>query len=471
MMKSIIQVVRYALVLLAVFAVSCKKAGETTPQQQPNIVFIIADDLGWGDVGYNGQEKIKTPNIDRLAKEGMIFNQMYAGSPVCGPSRASIMTGVHTGHGTVRGNPRWSLSGKPVDFDPHEETLGEVLQKAGYTTAVVGKWGLAENLGATVPIKQGFDYFYGFNQHLPAHNYYPEQIWENDSLFTLPQNNTMEKKGEYVQELFTQKAIDFVERQQDDPFFLYLAFTTPHFELTIPDHYKEPYDSLNWPLRKMIPGHYRHDENGHVTYAAMVSKMDADIGRLVETLKNKGVYENTLIIFTSDNGHEYDNVRDEFFNSNGPFRGMKRDLYEGGIHMPFVAVWPGKINPGSVTEHQGAFWDLKATLAEVAGAEITQETDGISFLPTLTGGAEQAKHDYLYWEFNEHRGPVQALAKQEWKLVHFVETGTFELYNLEQDPSEQEDLAGQFPEQLQALKTLLGGARTEHPEFPLSRRE
>ncbi len=463
------------IILLSVLSLSCSKLKnqeitQTNDTSKPNIILIMADDLGWGDVGYNGQEKIKTPTIDMLAEGGMIFNRMYAGSTVCGPSRASLLTGLHTGNGEVRGNPKWSLSGNAVDFDPKHNTIAEVLKKAGYRTGVVGKWGLAENLGETIPNRQGFDYFYGFNKHLPAHHYYPEKIWENDSLILLSQNNTEEKRGDHVQELFTQKALEFIDQEEDDPFFLYLAYTTPHFELTIPDQFKEQYDSLDWPLRKMKAGHYHHDENGHVTYASMVSKMDADMGRLIDQLKANGQYENTLIIFTSDNGHEYDRTKDEFFDSNGPFRGRKRDLYDGGTHVPFVAHWPSRIDGGQSTSHLAAFWDLKATLGDLAGVPLQEETDGVSLLPTLLGKGDQRVHDYLYWEFNEREGPLQALLKDDWKLVYRVEHSAYELYNLQQDPSEQTDFSTQFPRKLENLKSLLANARTDHDQFPLTRR-
>ena len=463
---------KYALLILAMACAPKKgfREEQVVNHQKPNIIIIMADDLGWGDLGYNGQQKIKTPNIDMLARGGMIFNRIYAGSTVCGPSRASLLTGLHTGHGEVRGNPKWSLSGNPVDFDPAHNTIAEVLKEASYRTGVVGKWGLAENLGPTVPNQQGFDYFYGFNKHLPAHHYYPTQIWENDSLLTLGQNNTALKQGDHVQELFTGKAIDFLAEESENPFFLYLAYTTPHFELTIPDPFKTQYDTLDWPLRKMKPGHYYHDENGHVTYAAMVSKMDADIARLIDQLKRQGDYENTLIIFTSDNGHEYDKINNEFFDSNGHFRGKKRDLYDGGIHVPFLVHWPDKIAGGQSSDHLAAFWDIKTTLADLMEVPLTEATDGVSFLPTLSGSGKQKNHDHLYWEFNERAGPLQAVIKEDWKLIHQVEHSSYQLYDLQQDPSEKSDLSDKFPQELEKLKSVMRNARTENLQFPLTRR-
>ena len=454
-----------------VFAFSGCKSDHNTKTEPPNILLIMADDLGWGDVGYNGQSKIQTPVIDQLASDGMIFHQMYAGSSVCGPSRASLITGKHAGHGTVRGNPKWTLSGKPVDIDASEETIAETLKKIGYRTGIVGKWGLSENLGKTTPNKKGFDYFYGFNKHMPAHHYYPDSIWENEQHLRIAGNNTQLKQGQHVQELFTKKALEFLKTSDQDPFFLYLAYTTPHYELTIPDTFKKEYLKQQWPLRKMKPKHYLHDSNGHVTYAAMVSKMDADIGRIVEQLKKSGQYQNTLIIVTSDNGHEYDLLKTPFFDSNGPFRGRKRDLYEGGIRIPFSATWPKKITAGSATQHQAAFWDLKATFEEIAGVSHATQTDGISFAPTLLGDVNQSKHDYLYWEFNEARGPIQALRKGPWKLMHFVERSKYELYNLDRDISESNDISKHHPTVVHTLKKLMSRARSEHPEFPLTKRK
>lgn len=458
-----------SIVLLAMLMTwSCNSTSENEEVRQPNIIFIMADDLGWGDVGYNGQTRIKTPVIDALAAEGMIFNRMYAGSTVCGPSRASLITGFHPGHSSVRGNPRWTKSGKPADISNDHSTVAEVLKSSGYNTAVIGKWGLAENLSEAVPLKRGFDYFYGFNRHGPAHHYYPEQIWENDQLIELD-NDTQSKSGTHVQELFTQKALSYIEKQEDKPFFLYLAYTTPHYELTIPEEFKAPYKDQGWPLRKMKPAHYLHDENGHVTYAAMVSKMDADIGRLLSLLDEKGIADNTIIMFTSDNGHHYDRVNREFFNSNGPFRGKKRDLYEGGIRVPFVVRWPSKIPKGLASDHPAAFWDVKATLNEIAGATPLDQTDGVSFLPTLLK-TEQPKHDYLYWEFNEGKGPIQALMKGDWKLLFFKERQEYELYHLGKDPGETENLVDKEMEITALLKKQLSSTRTEHPEFPLEKK-
>ena len=439
--------------------------------KKANIVFILADDLGYGDVGFNGQDKIKTPVLDQMALEGMVFTNHYAGSAVCGPSRASLMTGMHTGNSSVRENPKWTHSGQPVDISSTDVTVAEELKRANYNTGIIGKWGLAENLNEGIPNMQGFDYFYGFNKHKNAHHYYPENIWENENFIPVEGNVTQDKIGTYSQDLFTDKALSFLDKQTaEKPFFLYLAYTIPHFELTIPEDQKRQYKDLDWPLRKMKAAHYRHDENGHVTYAAMVSRLDKDVGKVLDKLKEMGFDDNTLVIFTSDNGHEYDNLKDEFFNSNGEFRGKKRDLYEGGIRMPFVARWPNTIKAGTTIDHVSSFWDFLPTACDIAGIKPTSKIDGISYLPMLINSKSiQKKHDYLYWEFNEKQGPIQALLKDDWKLIYFV-NNRYELYNLKKDQSEFNDVSKENPKVLKQLQAILAKARTDHPEFPLVRK-
>lgn len=467
MVKSIFLTLIAMVTWLNVSCGSQKPPHKAEAPPKPNIIYILADDLGYGDVGYNGQDKIKTPNIDKLASNGMVFTNHYSGSTVCGPSRAVLMTGKHTGHSTVRGNPRWTASGTPVDLGKDDVTVAQELQRAGYTTGIVGKWGLAENLTEGVPNKQGFDYFYGFNKHSPAHHYYPKHVFENEKWLTLEGNDPKTKKGQHIHYLLTEKATNFINENHKKPFFLYLAYTIPHFELTILEEEKEQYKNLGWPTREMKPGHYRHDKEGHTTYAAMVSTMDRDIGNIVKQLEALGIAENTLVIFTSDNGHEYDNVKNEFFNSNGDFQGRKRDLYEGGIHCPFVAYWPKNIKPGSKTDHISAFWDFLPTACELAGVEPTDKIDGISYLPTLLGQNEKQKnHDYLYWEFNERAGPIQALRKDNWKAVKFKEK-PIEIYDLNRDIEEKNNLAKQYPKKAEEFQNLINNSRTEHPEFPL----
>ena len=392
----------------------------------------------------------------------MKFLQHYAGSTVCAPSRVSLLTGKHMGHATVRGNPRWTSIGKPVDISSEEITVAEELKRAGYTNAIIGKWGLAEAGLESMPLNQGFDYFYGYRKHLTAHHYYPDILWENNDPFHPEGNNWENKEGQYAHDSLTSKALNFIEQNTEKPFFLYLAFTTPHFELTVPEDSKEQYKDLGWEKRIMKPAHYRHDEEGNVTYAAMVSRMDRDIGRIMELLDEKGLAENTLIIFTSDNGHEYDR---NFFDSNGKLKGMKRDLYEGGIRIPFIARWKGTIEAGKVNDHISAFWDFLPTACEIAGVKPTTNTDGISYLPTLLGN-EQEQHEYLYWEFNEGQGPIQAIRKGDWKAVKFYQKPV-EIYNLQNDLSENNDLAETEPEKAEDFEQLFKQARVENEFFPL----
>ena len=470
------KLIRFIAIITLTGLMSCQTNAERKLKEaaKPNILYIILDDLGYGDVGFNGQQKIQTPRIDQLAKDGIVFTNHYAGAPVCGPSRAVLMTGKHLGHCTVRGNPRWTLSGKPVDIDSSDITIAEELKRAGYATGIVGKWGLAENLSHGRPNKQGFDFFYGFNRHLPAHHYYPEQVFRNEELISIEGNVTAEKKGKYITDLFTEEAKVFIRKQakSESPFYLHLAYTTPHYELTIPAERKVMYKDNDWPLREMKEGHYLNDKNGHVTYAAMVTDVDRQIGEILDLLDELEIAENTLVVFTSDNGHEYDNLKDEFFNSNGDGRGRKRDLYEGGIKVPFAARWSGNIKPNSKSDHMSAFWDFLPTVCEIAGlAPSDQSIDGISFLPSLKGEVDKQKqHEYLYWEFNEGKGPVQMIRQGDWKLLNFVLQNRIQLYQISSDVSEVKDVSNQYPEKCEQLLTLMNKARTEHPQFPLTKR-
>lgn len=459
------------LIFLLFIMVSCGKRdlqNSEKKDQKPNIIFILADDLGYGDVGFNGQAKIKTPHLDQMAAEGMVFNQFYSGSTVCGPSRAVLMTGLHTGHATVRGNPTWTQSGNPVDLKKEDITVAEELKRAGYVTGVVGKWGLDETSTTGHPNDQGFDYFFGHRTHVAAHHYYPENLWRNKEKIILKGNNIENKTGKYSHDLFTEEALNFIENHKDTTFFLYLAYTIPHLELTVPEDSKLPYQDLGWPERPMQAAHYRNDPEGNTTYAGMISRMDRDIGKLLSLLNDIGIEENTLVIFTSDNGHQYD---DGFFGSNGSFRGKKRDLYEGGIRAPFVVLWPGKIKAGTESDHVAAFWDFLPTVCEVAGLNPSNEIDGISFLPALLGQEDkQSRHAHLYWEFNENNGPLQAVLMNQWKGISKYQA-PFELYNLEKDPGEQKNIAHENPEIVELIKKKMLESRTDHPEFPLTKRE
>ncbi len=465
----------------------------TTASNPPNIILIVADDLGYGDIEPFGQKLIKTPNLNRLAEGGIKLTQHYAGSTVCGPSRASLLTGFHSGHGSVRGNPKWTNSGNPVDLSTNDTTLAHILKNNGYNTAIIGKWGMAEQVPTNInamPNAQGFDYFFGYKTHVAAHHYYWPTLFENNNEYKLKDNDYLKNQGKYTHDLFTEKALNYIVKQgettqaneaQKQPFFLYLAYTIPHLALTVPEDAKSQYKDLGWPKRMLnTEGHYRNDAEGNVTYAAMVSRMDRDIGKIMDSLKAQGIDDNTLVIFTSDNGHEYDKG---FFNSNGPLRGKKRDLYEGGIRVPFIARWPNQIAANTTSDHISAFWDYFATFCELSApgqsksqtkdlakdiATNCTQTDGISFVNTLTAEKPQQQHEYMYWEFNEKHGPLQAIRKGDWKLVK-KHPNKFELYNLDKDISEQSNIAKQNPEKLAQLKSLLKNARTPHPEFSLKK--
>lgn len=430
---------------------------------KPNIIFILADDLGYGDLGCYGQQKIETPNIDRLAAEGMRFTDHYAGSTVCAPSRCSLMTGLHTGHTYVRGNREVQPIGQ-LPLPPETVTIPKLLKKAGYTTALTGKWGLGGPGSTGVPTKQGFDYFYGYLCQRHAHNYYPEFLFRNEEKIPLVGNVSAEsradgagvavKRAQYSHDLIAAEALQFIRENKDRSFFLYLTVTIPHANneakqngMEVPDY--GVYKDRSWP----------DTEKGK---AAMITRLDRDLGRIIETLKKLGIDDKTLVFFTSDNGpHREGGVDPEFFDSNGPLRGTKRDLYEGGIRVPLIALWPGKIKAGSVTHHVSAFWDFLPTFAELAGVGYQGPTDGISILPTLLGQPrKQKQHEFLYWEFHE-RGSKQAVRMGEWKAVRFGTQGKLELYNLKEDIGEKNNLAGHHPDVVTRIENYLKTARTE----------
>ncbi len=448
-------------------------ADNANANTKPNIIYILADDLGYGDIGAYGQEKIKTPYLDQMAKQGMLFTQHYAAAPVCGPSRASLITGLHSGHSPIRGNPKWTRTGEPVDLKAENVTVAEVLQQAGYRTGAIGKWGLAEaddpvnGAHTAMPLQQGFDYFYGYKTHVAAHHYYWDKMYRNNDISIIEGNDYLNNKGTYTHDILTQEALSFIkDKKEDKPFFLYLAYTIPHLAVTVPDDSKEAYKNLGWPKRELnTKGHYRNDSEGNVAYAGMVSRLDRDIGSLLNTLKEQGLSENTLVVFTSDHGHEFDRG---FFNSNGPLRGRKRDLYEGGIRAPFIAWWPETIEENKTSDHIFASWDLMATVCELAQVKKCQPSDGISYVPSLLGQSQkQAKHEYLYWEFNEKQGPIQAVREGDWKLVRFQGKAP-ELYNLKVDIGEENDVADKHPDQVSRMTGLLAQAHVDHPEFPLT---
>ncbi|MVM32933.1 sulfatase-like hydrolase/transferase [Spirosoma sp. HMF4905] len=470
------------LFLFASMLVALCSHAQNRPANRPNIVFILADDLGYGDIGINGQNLIKTPNIDRLAKEGMQFTQFYAGTSVCAPSRSSLMTGLHTGHTYIRGNKEVKPEGQQPIADS-VTTVAELLQRAGYTTAAFGKWGLGPVGSEGDPTKQGFDRFYGYNCQALAHRYYPDHLWDNNQKIVLTANENLRQTKEYAPDLIQKQALNFLDaRKTNQPFFLFLPYILPHAELLVPNdslfqHYKGKFAEKSFVGADYGPdaktGGYTSQAYPHATFAAMVARLDLYVGQVMAKLKAKGLDKNTLVIFTSDNGPHVEGGADPtFFNSSGGFRGVKRDLYEGGIREPFIAHWPGVVKPGSRNEFIGAFWDLLPTFTELAGASTPTRLDGLSFVPSLTGKGIQKKHAYLYWEFHENGGR-QAVRQDNWKAVRLQvannPNGPIELFDLAQDPAESHDIATKNPEKAEQLSRIMNEAHIESPLFPLIR--
>jgi arylsulfatase A-like enzyme len=439
-------------------------------QQRPNIIFILADDLGIGDVGAYGQRQIKTPHIDQLAKEGMLFTDFYAGSTVCAPSRCSLMTGRHTGRSIIRNN-----SGERVYLKKETPTISKVLREVGYRNGTIGKWGLGLLGTPGEPLEQGMDHFYGYVDQRHAHNFYPEFIYQNRDRVALrnvvpnagPQGQGVASiKIDYTHHLFAEEALRFVSVEREEPFFLYLAFTLPHANNEMTKETGEgneipsdaPYSREDWPQTEK-------------NKAAMITLLDRDIGRLMEKLKALGIDDQTLVMFSSDNGPHAEGGNDpDFFQSSGRHQGIKRDLYDGGIRVPMIARWPGKIAAGSQSDELFAFWDVLPTLADVAGADIPAETDGLSFLPTLLSERQDQRHSYLYWEFSA-RGSGQAIRMGKWKAIRNGlmknPEPQIKLFDITKDPMEQNDLASSMPEIVEQARKAMVEAHVRSPEFPL----
>ena len=458
-MNQLLSVTRWAALWMACCALVTQAMAV-----KPNIIYIMTDDLGYGDLGCYGQQRIKTPHIDRMAEEGMRFTQFYAGSTVCAPSRCVLMTGVHTGHALVRGNReiqpmgQWPLPDETV-------TVAEVLQSKGYKTGLIGKWGLGGPDSSGHPNRQGFDYFFGYLCQRHAHNYYPEFLFRNQERVVLSGNRVENDRKDgagyasdratYSHDLCAEEALDFVRNNHKEPFFLYLSLTIPHANneggkrgMEISDYGQ--YAHTDWP----------EPQKGH---AAMISRMDADVGRLMALLKELGIDENTIVFFTSDNGPHREGGNDPLFNdSNGPLRGIKRDLYEGGIRVPMIARWPGQIRPNSVSEHIGYFGDFMTTAAELVGAKTPKGLDSISFVDTLMGRVDaQKQHRYLYWEFYGGGNHFQAIRQGNWKGVQH-RNGSFELFRLDQDLGEENNLAANHLSRVAELKLLMEQAHQDN---------
>lgn len=468
--------IKTASLLLFHFAIILCNAQENQAKEtsKPNIIYILADDLGYGDLSCYGQEKFSTPNIDKLAQEGMLFTQHYSGSSVCAPSRSALLTGLNTGHTPIRGNKGVEPEGEyPIPNTAF--TIAEMLQEKGYITGAFGKWGLGNPGSEGDPLQQGFDSFYGYNSQLLAHNYYPEHLWDNKDKVLLTENKGI-NNGQYAPDLIHKKALLFLEKNKNEPFFLFYASVLPHAELIVPDAYLDKFKGKLNPEKvykaKDNPkgfkkGEYASQPNPHAAFAAMITLLDDQVGEIVSKVKELGLEDNTLIIFTSDNGpHKEGGADPDYFNSNGSFRGYKRDLYEGGIRVPMIAKWKGKIEGKSKTNHISAFWDVMPSLAKIVDTKIENAIDGISFLPTLFKNVTQKNHKYLYWEFHE-LGGRQAIRMGDWKLIKYnvIKNGKYELYNLKNDISETQDLASKMPEKVAKLSKILESSRTESEIF------
>lgn len=482
-------------ILFIILLNSCKTEDQSIP---PNIIFILADDLGYNELGCYGQNKIETPNIDALGARGIKFTQHYAGAPVCAPSRCIFLTGQHAGHAYVRGNDEWNSRGDVWNFekavnDPNLEgqypmpldsiTIAELLKTKGYKTGMVGKWGLGAPLSDGIPTKQGFDFFYGYNCQRQAHTYYPKHLWKNEEKVWLnnelvapgtPLNHLADSlkkssyqkytQNEYAPTLMQKEAINFIDKNKEHPFFLYYASPIPHLPLQAPQRWVHYYEN-KFGNENPYPGGkgYFPNYTPRATYAAMVSYLDEQVGALVEKLKLEGIYENTIIVFTSDNGPTYDvgGADSPFFESAKPFRSErgwgKGYVQEGGIRVPMIVHWPAKIKKEETSNHLSAFWDWLPTFCEIAGVKDGFNSDGISMLPTLIGKEQREKHKFLYWEFPSYKGQ-QAVRMGKWKAIRQnMQDGNLEieLFDLENDLTCQNNVADQFPEVIQKIEAIM----------------
>ncbi len=456
---------RFCAVVVCALLVACaalalaRGAGAQTARlgkggRSPNLIFVVADDLGRGDLGAYGQRFIRTPNLDRMAREGVRFTDAYAPSPVCAPSRASFITGLHQGHARIRGN--MNRSNERVPLKEEDVTVAEVLKGAGYRTGVVGKWGLGEPGTTGTPGRQGFEYFFGYLNQNHAHDYYPEYLWRNDE--------RVKSAGTYSHDLLTSEALGFIRREDERPFFLYLAYTLPHAnnELTrktgngmqVPSD--APYSREPWTPQQR-------------NYAAMVTRLDADVGELFRLLKELDIDRETVVVFTSDNGpqgRDEGNYDQSLFDSNGPFRGLKRELYEGGIRVPLIVRWPGRVRAGSTSAVPVTLCDLLPTAAALAGARAPEATDGVSLQSLLLGG-RAPRRGPLYWEFHEG-GFVQAVRMGAWKAVRKGADGKVELYDLKTDIGETRDVSTRHPALVRRAEEVMRREHVESEDWPLS---
>lgn len=454
------------LVLVGRVPAATIAAAQASRDSAPNILLIQADDLGYGDLSAYGQARFQTPALDRLAREGIRFTQYYAGSPVCAPSRAVLMTGLHTGHASIRGHG-------DVPLGPEDTTMAEVLRQAGYRTAMIGKWGLGGPGTTGAPESQGFEHAFGFLEHNHAHRQYTDHLWRNG------ERVATDPARDYANDLFTRDAIEFIERPDPRPFLVYLNYTVPHAELRAPEEavapfrgrFPEiPFANPEADARTAIPGKgspgFRSQPTPRAAFAGMITRMDADIGTLLDLLTARGLDRRTLVLFVSDNGpHDSGGGDPAFFRSTGGLRGGKGDLYEGGIRVPMIVRWPGTIPAGRVSDHVWAHWDLLPTLAELAGAPAPARLDGISMVAALRG-EPQAPRPFLYWEY-VGRGFQQAVRMGDWKGVRPGRLAGLELYDLASDPGERQDVAAEHPGVVARIANYMAGARTESAHWPM----
>ncbi|WP_207531863.1 arylsulfatase [Desertivirga arenae] len=453
-----------ALTLLGSFIYNQSLA--QTSAKKPNIIFILADDLGYGNLtSFNKGSKIPTPNIDRIATEGTKFTRFYSGNTVCAPSRCALMTGYHMGHAFIRGNGK-GKDGKGA-LRPQDTTIAQRLQGNGYVTGMFGKWGLGDADSQGAPHLKGYNEFFGYLDQSHAHDYYTSHLFEI-------RNNKTERvnidSSQYTQDLIADKALGFIKDHKDQPFFLYLPFTLPHAELVVPQEllkkFQNPDGTSKLGPEKPFKKHNNYDDQAqpHAAFAAMVSKLDADVGRILDQVKQLGLDDNTYIFFTSDNGpHKEGGADPVFFDSNGPLKGVKRDLYEGGIRVPLLVKAPGKVPAGKVNDVAWAFWDILPTVGQLTNTPVPAGIDGLSFTQALAGQAQTKQHDYLYWQFRE--GELkEAVTQGDWKLIRFKDSGKkeiLELYNLKEDIGENNNLASKYPAKVKALRALQLKAKTQ----------
>jgi len=458
--------------LIGIATLSGSAAQAPQPSPLPNILLIQADDLGYGDLSVYGQTKFQTPALDKLAREGTRFTQYYSGSTVCAPSRAALLTGKHTGHAWIRGNG--GLPEGDVPLRAEEVTIGEVLRTRGYRTAVIGKWGQGQPGTPGMPDKQGFDYAFGFLDQRHAHRQFTDHFYRNG------EKVPVDLERDYAGDMFTKEAAAFIEKEDSRPFFLYLNYTVPHAELRAPEDsmalYRDKFpekpfvnakaDAVQSGSRPDTPSlGYRSQPTPHAAFAAMITRMDRDIGRLVDLLAARGLDRRTLILFTSDNGpHQEGGADPAFFNSSGGLRGIKRDMYEGGIRVPMIARWTGTVPAGRVSDHPWAHWDLLPTFAELAAATAPDGLDGMSMVRALRGQS-QPTHPFFYWEFHE-RGFQQAVRMGRWKAVRLKPGEPLELYDLEADRSEAKNVAALHADVVAKIEAYLKTARTESARWP-----